>query len=246
MGLGIRRHRLAGTKLPNVAIMQYNLRALRQDGESAFCYPGYEASGSLRLNSHDLCKLVDESSLNASIDAIPRILQSKTLDPKNNLSDLEHQFMCNVLTNYRNYGPKYLQAYLTESWWLTALSQQFNRFRASSPEIKLYLIWDDGKTKFCEKNKRGVPFAYEDCYGIKKFKLDENLFSKLWLKREYDELLEKYIGEEYIESTKKKKMKEKSEKYGEITISNGNHVESQEKYFYNDQFGLWKKLTFKH
>lgn len=231
----VRRHRLAGIDLPNVAIMQYNLRALKQDGKPAFHHPGYENQNSLKLNSHDLCNLVDESVLNKSINAIPRIYQPKTLNPKNNLSDLEHQAMSNILTSYDNYGPKYLQAYLSESWWLTALPQQLNRFRESSPEIKLYLIWENGKTKFCEKNEQGKFIPRENYFDIQRIKLDENFLNRLWIRREYEKLLQKDIGEEYNQSTKEKKMNEKSKKYGEITIRN------QEKYFYDDQFGMWKR-----
>ncbi len=233
----VKRHRAGNVDGPNVAIMQYNLRGLRQDRKPAFCHPGYENPSSLKLDSHDLCQLIDESNLNHSINAIPRIWQPKNLNPKNNLSDLEHQAMKNVLTNYQNYGPKYLQSWLTESWWLTALPQQFNRFRESVPEIKLYLIWKDWKAKFCEKNEQGKFISRESFYDIERLKLEDEWLDKLWLKRDYQKLLEEHIGEEYIESIKEKKIRQKSEKYGEISIPD----RDQEKYFYNDQLGLWKR-----
>ena len=233
----VKRHRAGNVDEPNVAVMQYNLRGLRQDKEPAFCHPGYENSSSLKLDSHDLCQLIDESVLNHSINAIPRIWQSKNLNPKNKLSDLEHQAMKNVLTSYQNCGPKYLQSWLTESWWLTALPQQFNRFRESAPETKLSLIWEDGKAKFCQKNERGNFIPYEESANIERLKLEDELLDKLWLKRDYKKLLEEHIGEEYIESTKEKKMNEKSRRYGEISIPD----QDQEKYFYNDQLGLWKR-----
>ncbi|MFT6219934.1 MAG: CRISPR-associated endonuclease/helicase Cas3 [Rickettsiales bacterium] len=232
----VRRHRKTAVNFPNVAIMQFNLKGLKQDKKPAFTHPGYETK-SLSLNSHNLCQIADESILNNSIDAIPRIYQPKTLNHKDNLSDLEHQTMSNILTNYYQSGPKYLQSWLTESWWLTALPQQFNRFRESAPEIKLYLVWKDRKTKFYEKGERGEFLLCQEKYDIEKFKFDENLLNKLWLKRDYENILKKRIGEEQIELDGEKNLNEESKKYGEINIPD----RDGEKYFYNDQFGLWKR-----
>ena len=132
--------------------MQYNLKALRKDGKPAYCRPGYEVN-SLKLVSHDLCQLVDEAAINAAINAIPRIQQPETLRPKQQLADLEHQVMNNSLTQYHAKGPQGLQAWLSECWWLTAVPQQLNRFRESNPDITLYLVWQDDKAVFCEKDR---------------------------------------------------------------------------------------------
>lgn len=237
----VRRHRQSGIEVPNVAVMQYNLRALRQNGKAenpAFCRPGYENCKSLKLNHHNLCKLIDETILNKSINAITRIQQSEKLNPKENLSDLEHQAMQNVLTNYSEHGPKNLQAWLAESWWLTALPQQLNRFRESAPETKLFLVWKEGKLQFCEKTESGeFTTDLKKILDINELQLSEKLSQKLWLKRNYEKLLEEQIAEEYlsIDSIKEKEMNKESKKYGEITIPN------QEGYFYNDQLGLWKR-----
>ena len=229
----VRRHRKTEIQEPNVAVMQYNLRALRQDGKPAFCHPGYENFSSLKLNFHDLSKLIEESVLSTAINAIPRIQQSKNLNPKENLSDLEHQAMQNTLTSYSKTGPKYLQAWLSESWWLTALPQQLNRFRESAPETKLYLIWRNGKTEFCEKTERGEFVNREQFLNIQKLPpLFGKLSQKLWLERNYEEILEKHVNEEEGSLNKENLMTKKSERYGEINIR------QKTKYFYSDQFGM--------
>ncbi len=234
----VRRHRKVEIDEPNVAVMQYNLRALRQNGKAetpAFCRPGYETSNSLKLNHHNLCKLIDETILEKSINAIPRITQPKNLNPKENLSDLEHQAMQNVLTSYNKTGPKNLQAWLTESWWLTALPQQLNRFRESAPETKLFLVWKEGKLEFCEKTESGEFINRELIHDIKKLpKISEELSKKLWLERNYSELLEKYVDEDGGNLNKEDLMNKKSKKYGEINIG------PQGKYSYSDQLGMWK------
>ena len=229
----VRRHRQAEICEPNVAVMQYNLRALRQDGKPAFCRPGYENFSSLKLNSHDLSKLIDESTLSTAINAIPRIQQPKNLNPKENLSDLEHKAMQNVLTSYSKTGPKYLQAWLSESWWLTSLPQQLNRFRESTPETKLYLVWKDGKLEFCEKTESGDFVNREQVFNIQKLPpLSKNLSQKLWLKRNYEDILRKRADEKNDEFDKEGLMTKESKRYGEINIRKAN------KYFYDDQFGL--------
>jgi CRISPR-associated endonuclease/helicase Cas3 len=179
--------------------------------------------------------LIDETILEKSINAIPRITQPKNLNPKENLSDLEHQAMQNVLTSYNKNGPKNLQAWLTESWWLTALPQQLNRFRESAPETKLFLVWKEGKLEFCEKTESGEFINREPFLDIKKLpKISEELSKKLWLERNYKELLEKYADEDGGNLNKKDLMNKKSKKYGEINIA------EKGKYFYSDQLGLWK------
>ncbi|NBV06403.1 MAG: type I-F CRISPR-associated helicase Cas3, partial [Proteobacteria bacterium] len=234
----VRRHRQSKIDEPNVAVMQYNLRALRQNGKAetaAFCRPGYETAKSLKLSHHDLCKLIDETTLENSINAIPRITQPKNLNPKENLADLEHQAMHNVLTSYNKTGPKNLQAWLSESWWLTALPQQINRFRESAPETKLFLVWNEGKLEFCEKTESGEFINREPVHNIQKLpQIPEELSKKLWLERNYTELLEKYVDEDDDDLNKEDSMNKKSKKYGEINIG------PKGKYFYSDQLGMWK------
>jgi CRISPR-associated endonuclease/helicase Cas3 len=233
----VRRHRQTGIDQPNVAVMQYNLRALRQDGKPAYCRPGYEVN-SLKLISHDVCRLVDETALNAAINAIPRIQQPENLRPKQQLADLEHQAMHNSLIQYQVKGPQGLQAWLSECWWLTAVPQQLNRFRESSPDITLYLIWMDDKAVFCEKNERGDPVPLGDRQNIKIAPpLNDEVKSKLWLQRDYEAALRQRLESNHEINEEERLMEKASKCYGEITF----REDKDQGLFYSDQFGLFPR-----
>ena len=234
----VRRHRQAGVEQPNIAVMQYNLRALRKDGKPAYCRPGYESFKKLRLASHDLTQLVDETVLNTGINAVPRIQQPETLRPNQQLADLEHQAMNNSLTQYDKKGPQCLQAWLTECWWLTALPQQLNRFRESSPDITLYLVWQDDKAVFCEKTERGEFISFGDRQNIKIAPpLTDAVKSKLWLERDYEAALRRLFDSNADESPEESVMKKESKRYGEVTF-----LENKDQgFFYSDQFGLFPR-----
>jgi CRISPR-associated endonuclease/helicase Cas3 len=243
----VRRHRQTGVELPNVAIMQFNLKSLHhiatleynltawpRKGKPVFCRPGYEVN-TLKLDSPDLCQLVDEAALNATINAIPRIQQPEPLRPKHQLADLEHQAMNNSLTRYTEKGPQCLQAWLTECWWLTALPQQFNRFRESNPDITLYLVWQDDKSVFCEKTERGEFIPREKLNNIRRAPpMVEAMRSKLWLERDYETALRQLIESENEATQEEQMMEKKSRRYGEITLPDRDN----QSLVYSDQFGL--------
>ena len=69
----VRRHRSGTAGSPNIALMQYNLKAY-QDGDkpgtSYFIHPGYEEF--LKMSIHDLRRVIDGKALK-SINAVPRI-----------------------------------------------------------------------------------------------------------------------------------------------------------------------------
>jgi len=238
----VRRHRPNGIEQANVAIMQYNLKALRKDGKPAYCRPGYENYKSLKLASHDLTQLVDETVLTIGINAIPRIQQPETLRPKQQLADLEHQAINNSLTQYTDKGPQCLQAWLTECWWLTALPQQLNRFRESSPDLTLYLVWQDEKAVLCEKTERGEFIPYGARQNIKCAPpLTDKATSRLWLQRDYGFSLRSTLNSDVEESQEESEMRKKSQRYGEITFPDDKKQQQDQGYFYSDQFGLYPR-----
>ncbi|MEN9898186.1 MAG: type CRISPR-associated helicase Cas3 [Pseudomonadota bacterium] len=230
----VRRHRQAAVNQPNIAIMQYNLKALRQDKKPAYCRPGYEVN-TLKLASNDITQLIDEVAINKAINAIPRIQQPENLRPKYQLADLEHQAINNSLTQYQTKGPQGLQAWLSESWWLTAVPQQLNRFRDSRPDITLYLVWRDDKAIFCEKTESGefIPCTErQNVTSFPAFTHDEK--SKLWLERDYETALRRLIDSNTQENEEEQLMLKKSKRFGEITIPNSD----KQKLVYSDQFGM--------
>jgi CRISPR-associated endonuclease/helicase Cas3 len=235
----VRRHRQTAVEQANIAIMQYNLKALRQNGKPAYCRPGYEVN-SLKLVTHDLTQLVDESVINAAINAIPRIQQPENLRPKQQLADLEHQALNNSLTQYQTKGPQVLQGWLSECWWLTAVPQQLNRFRESSPDITLYLVWQDGELVLCEKIESGELIPVAGRQNIKAaLPLSSEMKSRIWLERDYQAALRRLLDSdtEQDQDQEEQVMRAKSKRYGEITFPEN----KEQGFFYSDQFGLFPR-----
>ena len=235
------RHRSIGSDIehPNIAVMQYNLRFLRQGTGPAFFRPGYEKnSKTLKLTSHNISELIDEAALNQAVNAIPRIQHAEPLQPTQRLADLEHEAIHESLTNYQQQGPKALQAWFSENWWLTAVPQQINRFRAGSPEITLYRVWQDGKEVFCEKGERGEFIRRQQIYNIVNAQsLDDAAQAKLWLNRNYKQSLQG-LSDQNSESDIDVDMCKYSKRYGEINIPTAKDSEL----VYSDQFGIFKHI----
>ncbi len=229
----VMRHRVQTPESANMAIMQYNLRALKYGiDNAAYCYPGYEDNNKFCLKTHDLKKLVDESSISQCINSTPRIKRKEPLFEQDKLADLEHFVISCLLTSYDDKGPESMQGWLTQYWWLTALPQQLVRFRKSAPTIKLYLYYDNGELVFAEKNDRGVPIKQEQLYGIEHDTEEFKQTNRLWLKRDYVALLENIAEKEGNIS-----METASLKYGEITFP-----DNKKNYTYSDSFGLKRTI----
>ncbi len=229
----VRRHRDGEVSSPNIALLQYNWRAIKegdQEREKYFCRPGYEDQQI--LDTHDLCKLIKIREIAQSVNAIPRIQKPIPLNYRNSLTDLEHYVTQVQLANYRGVGPEKLQGYLAESWCYTALPQVLNPFRKSEPTTKLFLMYepDEDRCVFIEKDDQGYPINRENILQIRKQAISGVQEKNLWLERDYVTLLEGYS--EWQNSSKKTI----SLRYGELSFI---HREDQE-YEYSDQFGLVK------
>lgn len=230
----VRRHRKIGVEHPNIAIMQYNLKALRNNDEPVFCRPGFETS-KLKLITHDLCQLVDEITLKQAVNAIPRIQQPLDLKPQHQLADLEHQAMINDLKAYQKKGAKFLQAWLSECWWMTGVPQQLNRFRESSPEIKLCYVWKNGKLTFAEFVDGEWIRGRECAYGITQAPPQSH--TNAWLMRDYETVIREHLSIQEKDSEDDTLVTQASYRYGELSIpkKEGGAFE------YSDQYGLLQK-----
>lgn len=235
------RHRKLNADIanPNVAILQYNLKALQKPNQPAFCHPGYETADH-RLVTHDMTKLVDEAELGKGVNAIPRISKPASLRPAEKLADLEHAVM-DDFKNDESCGPDGLQGWLIGYWWITALPQQMNRFRDSAPEIKLHLLWENGKAIFHERTDNGEYVKIEGVYGIKQLE-GTIVQERCWLPRNYELALRKQIARRDFpdeqDQIDEKGMTAVAKKYGEISIPKSNLA--QNRFNYSDQFGLSK------
>lgn len=242
----VKRHRNHVILEPNVAIMQYNLKGLEDNNDAVFCRPGFEKNGKkFKLETHDLKKLIDEESLKNSINSIPRIIENKQLEPNKNLIDLEHFALRESLTNYEKNGPNNLQSWLNQFWYLTALPQQFNRFRqdiSSDEDDKIFYIYENGELKFKKRNEDGEFKTIENQLKISVSDLDlEKYKSRIWLQRNYQKLLEKiFSNHENLTEDLENIKTNNSKRYGEICLGNFNQ-DHDKGWIYSDFYGLRKK-----
>ncbi|QFY44837.1 type I-F CRISPR-associated helicase Cas3 [Candidatus Methylospira mobilis] len=214
----------------NIALMQYNLKALKQQ-RPAYCRPGYE-SEKFPLASHDLMDLIPGAQL-ANINALPRIRRNAELRPDNNLADLEHASIRHLLTAYDDQGPQALQGWLDECWWLTALPQHLKPFRKQDNHQNLYLMPEG---KFVEKTPDGGINPVETYYKIHRDPSDQAWSGKLWLHRDYEELLEQQAERQGLS------LLQAALRYGEISVRIGEKEKlSGNGFEYSDQLGMWKK-----
>ncbi|WP_196590018.1 type I-F CRISPR-associated helicase Cas3f [Pectinatus frisingensis] len=232
------RHRKIDKNIvvPNIGIMQYNLKGLVTKNRIVFMHPGFECH-KYQLQYHDLKKIVDEREISKQIDAVPRILKPEKLDLKKGLIHLEH-FVMQDFRDLSMIGPATLNGWQKEYWWLTGLPQLFNRFRAGNPQVKLYLQLENGQVQFCERTQDGEFIECDKKYGIN---IDNTAGKKerLWLFRDYKAALRNVLNKKQLEINEDS-LKKASQKYGEISIPEV-QKDSNIEYIYSDQFGLSKK-----
>ena len=230
------RHREKPLKTPNLAIMQYNLKALTMgDGASVFCRPGYETKEN-HLTSHDLKELLDIKKLAECVDAQPRIQRREVLKPTHNLADLEHHSIHQLLTTYEKLGPEAMQGWLTGCWWLTGLPQRFNPFREGGEQKKVYLIPQNENWNFVEKDFLGNVRVIDKIYNIEKNELKQCEKDHLWLFRDYKKLLED------IAESRDISLRRAALIFGELTLPTYGKDPMEMSFSYSDQLGLSSKI----
>ncbi|CAC9615382.1 CRISPR-associated helicase Cas3 [uncultured Gammaproteobacteria bacterium] len=229
------RHREKTITKPNIAIMQYNYKTLKivekysdkgLEKYPVFNNPGYQKKAS-DLETYDLNKLIDTTQLACKLDATNRIQKSKNLQSKRNLADLEHEIITDLLLN--GGGPNTLKGWFESDWWLSALPQTYVKFRESLGEVTLFLTIDKS---FVEKDKWGDYGPKNKAYGIE-FDTFDN-FSKLWINRNYGELLEQAMLD-----FNKADLEKTALIFGEINITT--YGDDLNGIIYNEQLGCFRK-----
>ncbi len=214
----------------NVVLLQHNLKGLLGK-KRAFCFPGYESEAN-PLVSHDLNFLLQGEEIDKRLDAGPRIVKKKNMQPRENLVDLEHQAIHALLTNYESQGPESLQGWLTGAWWLTGAPQTLVRFRGNDQQVPVFLIPEDGKLRFVERGRYGEIIPIENVYEIHHEEpLSESANKRLWLHRDYQELLTN-LGQEDLRKA--------ALVYGEINLPIYGD-EDAGPFVYTSQLGLVRK-----
>lgn len=230
----VRRHRKRPSEEVNIGLLQFNYKGI-QKKSTCFIRPGYE-SWDLKLETHDLFRLINKEVLEKSINSIPRIqLSDDVSNYGSSLINLEHYSMKQVLNNYDQRGPESLNGFIgSNCWWMTGLPQKYNRFREGPSQTKLYLVYYEENESFIfsEISDKG-PIKREQYHNIEK---SDSIVDKsgLWLVRDYMQILEDR------QKLEEKSLFELSRRYGEVQICEYND-DAISYYIYCDQFGLKKK-----
>ncbi len=114
----VRRHRPEKYEIPNLYLLDTNIRHLESPGQPAFCRPGYE-SDRFRLKHHHLSSLMTEEQ-KAVIDSSARIRERTPLCRSENLADLEHACLRSLMLGERVEGELLFRP--THWWWSTHAS----------------------------------------------------------------------------------------------------------------------------
>lgn len=230
-------------KKPNIAIMQYNLKAINKN-KVVFSRPGFELNNEqFRFKTRDLFELLDHEEEELTINAVPRILKTKYFDqtdkksPKK-LADLEHKRIHKTLLS-DDKGAAFLDGWINEAWFLTGLPQYFNSFRKSAPTIQLYYVYKDRDFIFCERDQSGDFSKVELVHRIESIELKKLEKVRLWLRRDYFKSLKNVISLDENDEGFEYKMEQASKRYGEIMIPESK--DNNKIYFYSDQFGMFFK-----
>lgn len=221
---------------PNIALLQYNLRGLRK-AKVAFEKPGFEVNNDkFKLQTKNLTELLEITASDFNINAISRIKANQPLQAVKKLADLEHAVIVDALTSYNKVGAKPLNAWLTQKWFLTALPQRFTPFRQSSPNIQLFAVLKNKKLEFSIKDDFGKYIDRNGFYNIDYIQLNELENNRLWLNRNYCDILCRLALDNLDESEDiEEKIESLSKRYGEIMLP---EYDENKNLIYSEQFGL--------
>ncbi len=158
----IRRHRPEAYGGTNLLLLDSNVRHLVEGlGKPVFLQPGFEdeSEKDFQLRSHRLGELLTPEQL-ARIDAASRIRERPDLRPQENLVDLEHARLRNLMQGASN-GSKQLSAAIP-LWWQTSVhltgylqkKQPFRHDRFGRQRYGL-LPNDDGRVGFYRFEEKG-------------------------------------------------------------------------------------------
>ena len=138
----VRRHRPPSVSSePNIILLERNWRDVEGRDTLAFRFPGFE-SASFKLKSHRLGDLLLPTDYQPLTSA-PRIAVRMTLNPANNLVDLEHEQLRRLMLADDQFANFNIRRWWESAVALTATAQRTRPFRASEPQETFVLYPDD-------------------------------------------------------------------------------------------------------
>jgi CRISPR-associated endonuclease/helicase Cas3 len=210
----VRRHRSGNCAedQPNIYLLDTNLRHLENGGnEAAFKWPGFE-NKSFSLVSHQLSELLTPEQWQA-ITAAPRIKEREPLLPNNNLADLEHERIADLMLGASDAAEQ--KTLPVKLWWETRASlsgwlQRKTPFRADplgrlryallpdeNGELDLYRLEDGGR-----EIQVGLSFKGQTLRGPVREIDDPDYGPNItpWAVPKYREAVEEFAESKQIES----------------------------------------------
>ncbi len=253
----VKRHRTGETHAPNVGILRYNWRTIKEGDQSQACRffrPGYESNEDIIVNhrprkavchTHDLKQLINPGMVLKGLNAIARIDADFAKENKFGIALLEHAVITHWLNQTQEVGPETLQGYLTQHWYLTGLPQVFNRFRESEETLPLYRYpSDQHEPCFFQRNQDGFILCADQSDEPSNVATKQNIAplcltpeqeERLWLVRDYEQTLSD------LAEKKDATLVDMALRFGELTIRQTDHELTSKQYLYNDQLGLFDK-----
>lgn len=237
----VQRHRYQQINQPNIAIMQYNLRALSlSEKKIAYHRPGFESNtAKFRFKDKNLLKLIPELACDMPINAIARIDKAENLKPTERFADLEHAVMEHIFHNSK-FGASVFKGWLDEMWFLTALPQTFTPFRTGNRNWILYACVEKPISQYQvtlkAKDSNGDYSSQESWLNIQQYELSEIQQQRSWLKRDYIASILALSETQNNHLTTEQNAENLSKRYGELTIPENQIGKS---WYYHDEFGLW-------
>lgn len=171
----IRRHRPEAYETPNIYLLDTNVRHLAQGpNQPAFFRPGFE-NKHFPLNRHHLSELLTPEQLK-TIDSSSRIQEREAPQPDNNLADLEHARLHDLILGARQ--GKQQVAPPAHLWWTTRAHlcgelqrrqpfrddplgrQRYGLLPDDNDEIGFYRFEDDGKQTPVENLRHPITLQF--------------------------------------------------------------------------------------
>ncbi len=205
----IQRHRQQLCEIPNLHILQKNVKALK-GRELAYCQPGFE-SATYKLSSHDLGVILQPAQYQA-INAIPRAQERPQPNPGESFVDLEH-----VSLRTKLQGIKGRPDYYAAMWWREHATwcgeqQRLTPFRKSAPEEQHYLWLEDEEDDPSFRSPDNDQGVWKQSFGFSAINVEFATGNCAWIAMDYQQIYQRLADELGME------LSEISQKFGEICL----------------------------